>query len=150
MRTSGARPTVVRKSFSGDGQITARIAAFSGEHGWSKAGLMFRESTAAGSPHAFIYLTPFNGVGVHARATSNGTTTNTAGPWWASAPYWLRLVRGGNTFSAYASTDGVTWSLVGTQTVAMPGTVYVGLAVSAHDVTKRATAEFTDVQLAAP
>ena len=49
------------------------------------------------------------------------------------APYWVKLVRSGNNFSAFRSADGVTWIQVGTtQTITMSSTVYVGLAVTSH------------------
>jgi hypothetical protein len=58
------------------------------------------------------------------------------------------LVRSGGDFSAFTSTDGVTWDQLGdTQTVAMSPTALAGLAVTAHDDTALAAATFTDVSL---
>ena len=57
----------------------------------------------------------------------------------------MRLVREGNLFSAYRSTNGTTWSLVGTDTISMASTVYVGLAVTSHNTAATATATFTNV-----
>ena len=48
-------------------------------------------------------------------------------------------------FSAYRSTNGTSWTLVGTETIAMPSTVYVGLAVTSHTAAATATATFTNV-----
>jgi hypothetical protein len=59
------------------------------------------------------------------------------------------LVRAGNAFSGYYSSDGVNWIQVGTtQTVALSGTALAGLAVTAHDNTALSTATFTNVMLA--
>jgi hypothetical protein len=44
----------------------------------------------------------------------------------------LKLARAGNTFTAYFSDDGVTWTTAGTATVSMGSSVYVGLIVSSH------------------
>ncbi len=57
----------------------------------------------------------------------------------------MRLVREGDLFSAYRSTDGVTWALIGTDTISMAATVYVGLAVTSHNTSATATATFTNV-----
>ena len=50
------------------------------------------------------------------------------------APGWVRLTRSGSTVSAYHSTNGTSWTLVGTDTIALSNTVYVGLA---RDVSQR-------------
>ncbi len=51
------------------------------------------------------------------------------------APVWLKLERKGDQFSAFYSTDGVTWTtMVGSpQTISMPHSVYIGLAITSHD-----------------
>ena len=67
-----------------------------------------------------------------------------------TAPYWVKLTRAGTTITAYQSADGVAWSLVGTATVALPTQVLVGLAVSSHSTTTRATATFDQVAINFP
>lgn len=52
---------------------------------------------------------------------------------------WLKLIRTGNVFTGYGSSDGSTWTLLGTATIAMPTTVYVGLAVSGAGYLEPAT-----------
>ena len=44
----------------------------------------------------------------------------------------LRGLRAGDTFTAYESANGSTWTLVGSETMAMGASVYVGLAVTSH------------------
>jgi hypothetical protein len=48
-------------------------------------------------------------------------------------PYWVRLDRTGNTFSAYDSADGIHWNPMGSVTIPMASTVYAGLAVCAFN-----------------
>jgi hypothetical protein len=57
-----------------------------------------------------------------------------AGPFLARQlpQYLLRLKREGNTFIAFASADGAVWSEYSRATVALPETVFFGLAVTAH------------------
>jgi beta-xylosidase len=63
-------------------------------------------------------------------------------------PVWLKLVRSGNTFSGYLSTDGSTWTQVGTnQTVTMAANVYIGLAVNSATNSALATATFDNVSI---
>jgi hypothetical protein len=78
------------------------------------------------------------------RVITTGTTTRsalTAG----AAPYWVKLVRTGNTFSGYQSSNGVNWVLVGSDTIPMTATVYIGLAVSAHNNTLLNTSTFDNI-----
>ena len=64
-----------------------------------------------------------------------------------TAPGWVRLVREGSLFSAYQSQDGSSWTLLGTDTIVMPATVYVGLAVTSKSSTAVATAMFSNVSI---
>ena len=65
----------------------------------------------------------------------------------SAAPRWVKLQRSGNLFSAYESADGVTWTLVGTETIPMAATVYVGLAVTSHTTAASATCTFDNVSI---
>lgn len=138
------------KSWPGDVQIVARVQSMTDTHTWAKVGLMVRESTAPGARHAFVFITPGIGTFGHHRTITGGTTAINEGPWWATAPYWLKLVRQGNTFTSYTSPDGVTWSLLSTTNIDLTAEALIGLAVTAHDVTKLNVAEFTNVQVNAP
>jgi hypothetical protein len=48
-------------------------------------------------------------------------------------PCWLRLVRAGTTVTGQRSTDGVTWTTVGSATVSLGTTANLGLGVTAHN-----------------
>jgi len=112
---------------------------------WSKAGVMIRASLASNAPNAFIGVTPSNGVTFQYRSTANGNSANAATTG-LSAPYWVKLVRSGNTFTGYRSPDGTNWTQQGSATtIAMGTTVYVGLAVTAHNSSGMATATFDNV-----
>jgi glucuronoarabinoxylan endo-1,4-beta-xylanase len=111
---------------------------------WSKAGVMIRGSLDSGAANAFVAVTPGNGVTWQCRSTTGGSTVNavTGG---LSAPYGVKLVRSGNTFTGYCSPDGTNWTQQGTATFTMASTVYVGLAVTAHNNSSMATAVFDNV-----
>jgi hypothetical protein len=57
----------------------------------------------------------------------------------------VKLQRNGNLFSAYESANGVSWTLVGTESITMGTTVYVGLAVTSHNTSASATCTFDSV-----
>jgi hypothetical protein len=63
----------------------------------------------------------------------------------------VKLTRSGNTFTGYASADGVTWVQIGTpRTISMTTAVCVGLAVSSGQNSTLATAAFDNVPISAP
>ncbi len=127
------------QTLNGDGEIRARVASLTNTNVWAKAGVMIRQSTANNAPHAMVVITPGNGVAFQWRATTGAESTHTAGPAGA-APMWVRLVRAGSTFTAYSSLNGTTWTLVGSSTIAMPAGVLIGLPITSHANTTRATA----------
>ena len=131
-------------TMSGDGSITARVKSIQQTHEWSKAGVMIRETTAAGSKHAFALVSAARGMALQYRAATNGATAS-AGSRAGVAPAWVRLQRSGNTFTASTSVDGATWTPIGTATIAMAADISVGLAVTSHDTAAAANAQFDDV-----
>jgi len=129
----------VYQPITGDVDISARVASLQGSSTWAKAGVMIRESLANDSRHAFALISSGRGSAFQRRIDPGGFSVNTAGPAIAP-PGWVRLVRAGFQFTAYTSTDGVKWTTVGTDTVPMADTVYVGFAVTSHSASTTATA----------
>ena len=130
---------------SGDCTIIARVASLDGYiNSWSKAGVMICESLATNAANVFVGVTPGNGVTWQYRSSAGSVTStnNTTGP---SAPCWFKLVRSGNTVTAYRSPDGVSWTQQGTTTITMASTVYVGLALTSHNLYALCAATFDRV-----
>jgi regulation of enolase protein 1 (concanavalin A-like superfamily) len=105
---------------------------------------MVRETLDEGSAHAFMLVSAAKGLAFQRRAAANGVTVNTGGSATA-APRWVKLTRAGNTFTAAESSDGVTWTVVGTDTIPMGTNVFVGLAVTSHTTAASATCTFDNV-----
>lgn len=136
----------VWQSVSGDFDVVTRVTSQTTTHAWAKAGLMVRESTAAGSRHLSVFVTPANGAAMQWRSATGGSSTSIAGPK-VVAPTWLKLSRRGTAFSTYQSSNGTSWTLVATRTVAIPSQALVGLAVTSHANGVLSTATFTNVTL---
>ena len=124
---------------NGDGTFIVRVTDIGNTSGSAKAGIMVRQSLAAGSANACVALTPASGINFQYRTTANGSTTGTTQSG-VTCPYWLKLTRAGNQFTAATSANGTTWTALGSaQTISMTGTVYVGLATCSRDTTRTTT-----------
>ena len=134
----------VYQPVQGNTEIIARVTSLKVTHEGAKAGVMIRESMNTGARHASMLATGATGWRFQYRDVPNGLSFNSAGPG-GNAPGWVRLVRSGNVFTAYHSTDGRTWSLVGSETISMASSVYVGLAVGSRVSTVTTTGTFTNV-----
>jgi glucose/arabinose dehydrogenase/PKD repeat protein len=139
----------VRRPWTSDVEIIARLASLQNSAPWAKAGLMIRESLADDSANVTVFLSPQNGAGLQSRSVAGGSTALTRGPG-MTAPAWLRLRRRGNDFAGAISSDGTTWSHIGTHTLAMGATPQVGLAVSSFDNSRLNSAQFGNVTVRAP
>ncbi len=64
---------------------------------------------------------------------------------------WLKLSREGDVFTGYVSSDGLVWQKVGSLTVDLPDTAYVGFAVDANragnDLINYGTAKFSNIEI---
>jgi hypothetical protein len=129
---------------TGDFTIVARVTSVQNINVWSKAGVMFRESTNANSANVMIAVTPGNGVTWQYRTNTAGTTRVNNTPS-LSAPYWVKLVRSGNIFTGYRSPDGTSWTQQGTVTNALASSAYIGLALTSHDSSSLCAATFDNV-----
>jgi regulation of enolase protein 1 (concanavalin A-like superfamily) len=129
----------------GDGQLVARVTSVQNVYSWSKAGVMIRETLDADSAFAQMLVSAAKGTAFQYRASTGGAAAGptVSGP---TAPYWIKIVRAGSTLTGYQSADGITWVQVGSVSVPMAQSVYIGLAVTSHDNTQTATATFDHVQ----
>jgi hypothetical protein len=110
---------------------------------------MFRESRDPGSRHAMLIVSPGKGVAMQYRGTTGGASANVAIRA-GTAPEWLRMTRRGNTFTGYASDDGITWTTVGAIAIPMAAQASAGLAVTSHDASRLTTAVFDNTAIMRP
>jgi hypothetical protein len=115
------------RSLTGDGSIVARVVSQDSLRAWSNTGVMMRETLNANASVAMTGITVSSGTQAIYR---NGTNANAAATQISPspAPQWVKLMRSGNVFTSYYSTDGGTWTQIGTpRTILMAQTIYVGL-----------------------
>jgi regulation of enolase protein 1 (concanavalin A-like superfamily) len=136
-------------STSANCTITARITSQTNTAVWAKAGVMIRETSAAGSRQAMMSATPGNGRTFQHRGSTNGSSTSVTNTATMLRPFWLRLERVGDLYTASHSPNGSAWSTLGTpQTMTFGPQTLAGLAVSArNDNTTLTTATFDNVSL---
>lgn len=101
---------------------------------WAKAGVMLRGDTSSSAPFYAAYVTPGNGISIQFRSATGATAQEAVRLSGQRAPARLRVGRSGNTYTAYTSSDGSTWTPVAgsTETLNLGGTVLAGLAITSH------------------
>ena len=117
----------VYQTLTGDGSIVARLSYL--QILGKEAGVMIRSALDADATQVTAIYS--GNTYLLARLTAGAATENVTGTAGSlPPPEWLQLVRAGDLFTGYASSDGINWTQLGTTTVSMPQTVYIGLAVS--------------------
>ncbi len=124
--------------------VTARIVSISGGNTTSRAGVTIRESTATGSRHMSSLGEKAGTARIITRTTTGGNATSSTLT--IIRPYWVRLRRVGDAFSAWSSPDGSAWVQTSTdRSIPMGLDVQAGLAVSAKSDGTLTTAAFDNV-----
>jgi hypothetical protein len=137
------------RRLTGDGEIVAYLEGLSLPSGsiFTLGGITMRESLADNARHASMIVTT-QGKAKFRRRLEPGAATLSDGPPSGTAypPRWLKVQRAGDRFTAFLSTDGLTWQVVHTaESIVMPPTVYVGLVALRNGGTALAEATFTNV-----
>ena len=118
-----------------DGSLSARVVSQSNTDQWAKAGVMLRADTSQGSPYYAALLTPGNGIAIQYRSVVGGGTVALSLPT-PTRPIYLKVARDNANFTAYSSTDGITWQVVPgstTKLTNLSGSLLSGLAVTSHN-----------------
>ncbi len=125
---------------TGDFTLTARLAGIAGAD-LNNTGLMMRETLDDNAASVAMVLgsTGSRIAQMGSRTSAGGNTAWVSGDQYTVTPVWFRLQRSGNTFTASQSSGGSTWFTVGTSTIPMASTYYVGLAASSGDVSTGST-----------
>lgn len=96
--------------------LLSQLAAFGQFPDLAKTGLMFRESMSVNSKFALICITPGNGISLQWRDSTGGNCEKKDFRE-EVLPLQFTLERKAEIFSAYKSTDGKKWQLLGNVTL---------------------------------
>lgn len=138
----------------GNAEIVAKIESISPTNEEAEAGVMFRAGLSENSPFAAL-VTPYVRTGKRSvtlsRAVEGGEVSRIQPEEEFQLPYWVKLVRQGDRFTSFVSSDGNAWEEVGDVNVNLSETVYVGLVADAakvqNEVDKYNTAKFSNVEI---
>lgn len=140
------------RALKGDFNLVVRVVSQENTNNWAKCGIMVREAVQGVPRAAFVFVTPGNGIGLYRRDTPDTNYVSAGGVGGVAAPYWLRLVRSGDTFTGDRAPDNSgspgTWQQVGNSfdITGMPETVYAGLAVTSHNTGSLSTVVFDNLR----
>nr|WSZ20572.1 right-handed parallel beta-helix repeat-containing protein [Streptomyces canus] len=143
------------QSFTNGTTVTVKVSQLDNTNPWAKAGIMVRNNmTAAGSSagYAVMAVTPSNGVVLEYDSNGDGYLDSEAKTTGISAPVWLRLTRTGSQVSGYYSTNGTTFTQVGSA-VNLSGanaTEDAGVFHTSHDVNVPGTTTFSGLSITTP
>jgi hypothetical protein len=136
----------VYQPYAGNVTVTVRVGSLTNTNAWAKAGVMIRESLNANSSHAAMLLTPSNGFNFQYR-NGTGAGSTASGSASGSIPSWVRITRFGNTLTGFSSTNGTSWTQIGSVTITMPSNVYIGFFATSHNDGVVGASSFTNVSV---
>jgi autotransporter-associated beta strand protein len=132
----------------GDLTLTARVTAEQNTGTSALAGVMIRNGLDSSSADVFMAFAGGSAnSSFQSRAADGSIATSTSGSGGLAIPYWLRLVRSGNTINGFTSPDGSTWTQQGTVSVGLEPVVYAGLGVSSGAANLLNTSTFDNVTI---
>lgn len=141
------------KPIGSEGSLTTQLTVLDNVPG-AHAGVMIRAGLNADAAFVSIglYRTSTGGATLRtvARLSAGGTTILRDDPIPSDTP-WLKIVRSGNTLTAYMSADGITFTPSYSRTFGYtPPTMYMGFAVASSSTTSTATGHFDNVAYSRP
>jgi hypothetical protein len=142
----------VFQPLNGDGSLTAEILNLQNTDEWAKGGVMIRESTNASSVFALASLRADGQSQSIWRTATGAEASASALVGGTGFPKWVKIVRTGNSFSAYFRVNvGDAWAQLGAPlTITMSPNAQIGLFVCAHKAGVLSQARFDQVTLEAP
>jgi beta-galactosidase len=115
-----------------NGYIQCRVVSVQNTSANAKAGLMIRENLYADSRFALLDVLSNTGTEFIRRTSTGGAPSTSTGT--GTPPRWVRLARTNNTFTAWSSSNGSTWTQIGAAAaLTMSSGAYVGLVVCSSD-----------------
>lgn len=134
----------VFREVAGDFVTVTKVDSLVAEEDWAKAGLMVRESFRPDSQYFATFIAKNVGI-LHQHRATIGGDSNWSKVDGVETPFWLKISRSGNLFTASYSLDGAQWNVVNEANLTLSETVLIGMAVTSHKEGALAYAEFSDL-----
>jgi len=135
----------VYQPLTGDGEMVARISSVSTSETGGYFGVMIRESLSEASTFTFM------GVGADGyyrylrRQETGGGTSGKTSIKSLPANTWVRVLRKGQTLVSYRSSDGRSWTQIGSRNITMAPNTFIGFTVNSGNVSVLSGGTFTHV-----
>ena len=129
----------IYQSITGNFVADVKIISQEDTNAWAKAGIMIKnDMTNAGSSlgYSFTAVTPGNGWTFQYDSDDDGYLDSGIKSQVATSSYptYIRVVKSSTTFTGYYSTDGVSWTQIGSSSISSASTTQdVGLSVTSHN-----------------
>ena len=120
----------IKSDLCGNGEVIVRVTSIS-PYGLGWAGITMRESDAPGSKKIALSTNLSNFARREVRVTTNGFAFPQQ--FFRPGAYWLRLVRNGNQFVGFMSTNGFSWQTVMAANISMSSCIQVGMFVTNYN-----------------
>lgn len=122
----------VFRRVKGDVDLSVKVVSMTYTNDQAVAGVMIREQLTAGSRYAMTLREHDENQGIRFRCRKQAGNLSVDG----GEPYefetYLRLKRRGDLFTAFRSSNGGVWTLIGSETIEMSDSVYIGLAAASN------------------
>lgn len=132
------------QTLSADGSIVVRVPSFQNTSS-ARIGVMIRDTLATNAKQAFLGV---DGGGTYqwVRRTSTNANNSSSTSGTGTAPnVWVRLTRTGNSISADKSADGTSWTNVGSVSITMASSCFIGIAVASGSTSTLNATTFDNV-----
>jgi hypothetical protein len=139
------------QTVNGNGTLSAQLSSLASPGGGAvpQAGVMYRLATGATDPFAAVVQTTGNQIIFEYRTTVDGAMVASSPVSVSVGSAYVEIVRSGSNFSGYYSTNGTSYTQIGS-TVAIstiPTTANIGLAMTDNDNGAVSAAVFNHVSL---
>jgi xyloglucan-specific exo-beta-1,4-glucanase len=131
--------------------ISADIASQTNPNSDARGGLMFRDGSGTNVPMVEVVSTTGGIVSLNWRGTTGGSYNSIHASGLFTTPPWLKLSRSGATFTGSYSTNGTTWTTIGSAPVTFTsGSPEVGMLASPQNNTQVEATTLSNVSITTP
>ena len=130
--------------------VSTKVVGFAGVVPWSFFALMARTSLASNSKMVLVASDPAGsaaGIFQRVRQATGGDTTDLNANVSSVNITWLGFARNVDTYTSYYSVDGINFIPIGSVTVVLGSTVYVGAALQSSVPTKSVNCTFQQLNI---